>query len=424
MATADTKWLVLAATLLMATPASAGLKDIRTEKLPQDPAVRKAYADMIEVEDYVWQWSSTWDHETPKEQVVSVVGASLAALQKSAEAAPENGELLLLTGLIAHYAHNLDVEGASDTAFDFLKKARRLMPEDYRPEWFLGVHQCQIGLLKEGIDELLSIERQHAWEELPSSFWDDYLYCANLANMPAHALRAGGHAEKLGAQPSRIREFQMEAARKRFVAPDPDATYPAQEVWLTERIDSQVEFTSTMFGFQFSSYDGWKLRLQDVQKSGFVVVIETGPHAGKTGQVVPNILVLARPPKPGESLGDLVNAILPGTPTKPVAVTVCPSEDCLAFETVKPRMYGAEGDGHAIVTAFQRGASEFPGLLFEHPMSPPAGQSEQVAYYRPIELLQRLEGTLYYVILLDTADSVLEKAKADYEAFLKGIRVE
>jgi hypothetical protein len=44
--------LGLFALLLITTPAIAGLKDIRTDRLPQEESVQKAYAEAADVEEF------------------------------------------------------------------------------------------------------------------------------------------------------------------------------------------------------------------------------------------------------------------------------------------------------------------------------------------------------------------------------------
>jgi len=100
--TTSLRWLALAAALLLiTTPSQASLKDIRTERLPQEKAIQQVCADVAAVEEFVRDWSDKWRYETPKEQVASLLKASLDELQKALAAAPNNEELLLLTGLVA-----------------------------------------------------------------------------------------------------------------------------------------------------------------------------------------------------------------------------------------------------------------------------------------------------------------------------------
>ena len=377
--------------LLIAVPALAALQDIRKDALPQEPAVLTAYADMVAVEGMVYSWRDKWPFDMPKAGVVSTAKASLRELQKALGSSPDNVELLLLTGLVAHYAYNVDVEEAYDLAVSSLEKAAKLAPGDYRPGWFLGIHKCQSNEIKDGMGRLLATESLISAVQSPVGFWDDYIMCASVASMPAHLLRAGEHARQLNAPPSKDRDFLMETARKRFKTPDTAATYSREEVWRVENLGSRVAFTSSMCGLEISVPGAWKIGAADAQKGVCRMVVETSADHGKTGDVFPNILVIVRQPKQGETLEAFLKSFLDGAATKGVA-PLCPGQDCLALETVKEGAYGAEGDGHFMTVAFRRDAPEFPGLLFEKPAGPPATNKEGAQYFRPIERLHRLEG--------------------------------
>ena len=88
----------------------ADVKDIRMEKLPPDVRGAKAYADVLNVEPMVKQWSDQWHYDVAKTTVAIGLKQALEDLQKAMVSAPTNEELLLLTGLTAHYAYNLDVD--------------------------------------------------------------------------------------------------------------------------------------------------------------------------------------------------------------------------------------------------------------------------------------------------------------------------
>jgi len=108
--------------------------------------------------------------------------------------------------------------------------------------------------------------------------------------------------------------------------------------------------------------------IRDVTKGTCTSVIETGPYPSKTGQSTPSILLLSRPPKPQEQLGDFVQLFLKDRQSAhPITAPSCPSDKCLAFEIVTNAMYQSEGGGHLLVVAFADQAPEFPGLLFESP---------------------------------------------------------
>ena len=410
--------------LLLTIPAMASLRDIHTDKLPSDESVRKAYAAAASVEEFSDAWSTDWRYPTPKAVVAARLNESLESLQKAAASAPNNSELFLLTGIVAHYAYNVDVKDAYDLAVRSLQKAHKLAPDDYRPEWFLGDHQCQAGQIKEGMEALLAVEARLPWDHLPATFWDDYVYCANLANMPAHVLRAGDHLNKLHAPPSETRTFLLDVARKRFPAPDLNATYSDREAWEAGTENSHLVFKSSLCGLSFSPLAEWKIEKLGVQKGLCFVQLQTGPHESKVGNVFPNLLIIARPAKQGETVNDFMKAFMKYPSPSSFAVSRCPSDPCLAYEAVMPKAYGNAGNGHVEMTAFERTEPPFPGLLFEEPAGPTPTKDGKVAYFHPSEHLHRLPGTLYYLVMLDTADSVLDDAKRDYDTLLKDLQAE
>lgn len=418
------RWALFAVVLAIPRPAFASLKDIQTEKLPDISAVRKAYEDASEIESYVCVWSSEWRYAIPKNEVASRLSTSLLSLKQALKSNPDNEELLLLIGLVAHYAYNVDVEGTFDLAMNSFQSARALSPMDHRPDWFLATFACESNQVKEGMEKFLTIEDAHGWQQLSPGFWDDYIHCGLIANMPAHVLRAGQYAARLNARPSKDRDSLLELAGKRFKKSDPNTTYGSAEAWASENRGSQTIFTSTIFGISISSNGNWKAKVGDVDKGLGLVQFQMEPRPGRSGQVYPNILVIVRPPKPGESLADFQQSIVKGKSSKPADVSFCPSQDCLGAEIVEPSMYKVEGDGHFVMTVFRRDSPEYPGLLFEVSGGPPISGSDQPQYFHPIERLRRLDGPLYYLVGLDSAESVLVQAKSDYESFLKRIRVE
>lgn len=409
--------------LLAASPASADLKAIHKDRLPNDRPVLQAYANALSVENLVKDWSPTWRYRTPKNKVASLLESSLASLQKALRTAPRNEELLLLTGLVAHYAYNVDVKGSYRIAVSALEEAHKLSPGDFRPEWFLGIHQCESNELKHGMDNLLGIENRFPWRKLPIGFWDDYIDCATIASMPAHVLRAVSHLKALHAPPSADVDFSAKLARNRFKPTVPTAEYPASKVWTAEKSGLALRLTNTMFGFAFSVPLAWKVGVASAAKGACSARIQTGPDAGKVSSVFPEIFVLSRQAKPGETLLDFLKQVSPPVKLTRIRLAGCSAPQCLAYKGSTPQWYKPEGGGVTILEVLKAKAPEFPGLLFESPEAPPSGGT-QLKYYRPNTQLHRLPGTLYYLVLLDTARSVLTKAENDYESFLKRMQVE
>jgi hypothetical protein len=184
---------------LTAVSGYADIAAIHTAALPQDTAVLAALDDARQMEPYSHSFASQWDFPVTKDEVTSRLGKDLGFLRNASNEHPDNAELLLLTGLVARYAYNLDVEHSYETAMDVLGKAEKIAPDDVRAAWFRSTLQCQTTEPTGGADGFLAIESSHSWEKLPPGFWDDYLECATITNMPAHALRAANHLKQLHA---------------------------------------------------------------------------------------------------------------------------------------------------------------------------------------------------------------------------------
>ncbi|MGB6430672.1 MAG: hypothetical protein WBF06_08805 [Candidatus Acidiferrales bacterium] len=412
--------------LVAATPAFASLADIDTSKLPQTAAVKQAYSDALAIEPMVEQWSSNWSYPTPKQDVVSHLNADLSALETAAQSAPDNEEILLLTGTVAHYAYNVDVASASQVAIDSFEKAEKLAPNDYRPGWFLGTHQCQSADVVGGMNAFLDVEQKFPQKSLPVDFWDDYVFCTGVSNMPAHALRAAAYLKSVNAPDSPTVDTVVTAAQSRIQPLDLSSTIPAANIWQSDPAGTNAVLTNFAFGFAFTIPGTWQMKLSDVAQGTTIAQIGTGPYQATTSQLYPTILIVSRQAKSGEALSDFANQFLHASPFKSVSAANCPFKGCLVFEAVSPGTYGANGDGDAFAEVFEGDAPEFTGLLLERPEGPPTSTAggSQPTFYRPPTRLARASGTLYYLVMLDTAGSILPQAQADYAAFLKSLQVE
>jgi hypothetical protein len=416
---------MLFVTFLLSDAACAQLAQIQQAKLPQDARVKTAYSQVLPVESMAHDWNPKWAYDTPKEQVAAILRSSLEELRAAETREPENAELFLLTGLIAHLAYNVDVEDAYQPAVDSLEQARKLAPGDYRAAWFLGMHLCQSDDVKGGMGQLLGVENQVPWKQLPVQFWNDYMTCSTVALMPAHTLRAVDHAIQSGASPAAYYGV-VDVAHKRYKSASVETTYLARDAWRADEGQQDVRFTSQLCGVAFSAHGNWRMDVRDVSKGTCLATMETGPYPSNTGQSVPTLLLLTRPSKSQETLNDFVQAYVKKYPTaRQITPTSCPSDNCIGYEIVTNAMYQSEGGGHLLVIGFAAQAPEFPGLLFEKPDAPPKNKpGDKIAYYHPNERLHRLPGVLYTLVELDSNGSIFDKAAADFQFLLSSIQLD
>lgn len=407
-------------------PARADIAAIRADALPQEASILNAFDDARKLEPYSHSWSQKWTYPVSKEDVAARLGKDLGFLLIALKAHPENSELLLLTGLVAGYAYNLDIEGSHDLAMASLENAGKLVPADFRPGWFRASLLCQTSQPKAGADAFLAIEAGRPWDSLPAAFWDDYMECSSVTGMPAHVLRAADRLDKLNSRASEMRSFLTGIAQKRFDVFDPAKSYEPKEVWAARTSGDFVEFTSTTCGVRFKSMGNWKVDQLGLKNGSCVAYFSTGPYQGTEHELHPSILLLVKQPEAGETLQDFSKRFSAEGTFEPFTASRCPSDACIAMKGIQPGMYGKDGDGHGRIVAFERNQPEFPGLLFEAPweLPKPSGGGEGMSYYRPDQVKARIPGKLYYLIVLDTAASIEEPAMKDLDYFLRDLIAE
>ena len=420
--------VLLVASLLfsLAPLAYADVSAIHSDRLPQETAVLAALDDATQLEPYSHSWSSNWRFEITKEEVATRLGKDLGFLTIALKSHPDNSELLLLTGLLASYAYNLDIDGSHETAIRVLEQVKKLAPSDFRASWFHATLLCQTMESKSGADEFLSVEASHAWDQLPVGFWLDYMECASITNMPAHVLRAANHLEKLHAPPSEMRRFFPDIARKRFDPFEPTKKYEPKDVWEGAKNGENTEFTSTMCGLRMRAHGSWEVnQIGQTKDGGCIAYFSTRSYKATVHDLHPSILVLVQQPKENETLQEYSKKFMTNGTFEPDALLRCPAASCLAMKAEEPGMYKKDGDGHGRIVIFEREQPEFPGLIFEAPMEiPKSDGGEGMKYYRPSQTLQRIPGKLYYLVMLDTAASIEEPALKDFDFFLQNLTVE
>lgn len=415
---------LLAASTFLVVPAESQIASIHAERLPRETAVLAALDDARQMEPYSHSFSATWNYDVPKDEVTRRLEKDLGFLQAAANSHPENAELQLLTGLVAHYAYNLDIDGSYDTALDGFARSQKLTPDDLRPQWFRASFLCQTDQPKPGAEQFLGMEKEHPWQSLPVEFWQDYMECAIVTGMPAHVLRAGDHLTVLHAPPSHEQTFLTEIAQKRFEAFDPSRKYEQKDAWSAQASGEDIEFTSTMCGVRFQAYSNWRVNQLDWRNGTCLAYFSTGPYQAVTEKLNPSVLLMVQQPREGETLQEYAQRFMKDGPLTPYTPTHCPADACLAFKQDAPGMYHANGNGHGRLVVFERDQPQYPGLIFERPWQMPKSPEPGAHYFRPGQVQKRIPGKLYYLVLLDAAASIEEPALKDFGFFLDHLIVE
>jgi hypothetical protein len=413
--------------LISSVRAQADIGSIRTQALPQETAVLSALDDARSMEPYSKSFAGEWKYPVSKDDVKKHLERDLSFLQAAGKDHPDNLELLLLTGLVAHYGYNVDVDGSFDAATDALGRAAKLAPSDMRPEWFRGGLLCQTSQPQTGASVFLNIEKEHAWDQLPIAFWNDYMECATVAGLPSHVLRADDHLKAMHAPDTESRDFLVEVARKRFDAFDPSKKYETKQVWSADHAGQDTRLTSTLCGVQLSAHGDWSVDQLGFNNGTCVALFSTGPYKAVKRNLRPSILLLVQRAKDGESLSEWAKKFADPEHGKlePDVEMRCPSEPCFAMKADGPGLYGADGSGKARMIAMQREQPLYPGLLLETGWEPPQpGSGEGLQYFRPSQVQARIPGKLNYLLMIDVASSIEEPGMKDFQFFLEHLKVE
>jgi hypothetical protein len=408
---------------LLATSAFSQIREIDRSKLPQDGAVQRAYSDLLPIDQFARTYEAKWRFPVPKDQMASRLLLALHTLENAQKQAPTNKELQLFTGLVAHLAYNLDIQEAYAPA---MKLLQALANEDFRAEWFLGIHECQSNNSGGGMQQLLHVETSST--SLPSDFWQDYANCASVTSMPAHAVRAYDKAKH--APDGTPVDAQLEQiARNRIKQSDPTATYPAKQAWYAQQAGDRVRFTSNLCGESFTTKATSPVNINDVSKASCVVTITSEKYPTRDGSATANLLVLTQMPRGAESLEAYSQRMLkdPRYAGKtPLTGVTCPVATCLAFEIITDALYKSEGGAHLIAVIFQSDQPAYPGLRFETPQPLPKASSGSngPTFYRAEETLQRFNGPLYTFMALDANQDIYPRSRAEFDDLLKSLVID
>lgn len=410
------------------TSAFSQIRQIDRSKLPQNPEVQHAYKDLLPIDQFARTPEATWRSPVPKPEVESRFLLALHTLQKAQQQSPDNKELEIFTGLVAHLAYNLGIEEARDPALYLLQSQ---VSADFRAAWFLGIHQCQSNNPVAGMQLLLRVETSS--NPPTGDFWQDYAICAGIANMPVHAVRAYDKARKAPDAPP-IDDQMEQIARDRIKPGSITSSYPAKQAWREEKIAGGTRFTSNLCGVSFATRVTSHLNanLTDVAHGTCPVTFNTDQYPSRFGPSSASLLLVTQAARPGESLEAFSQRILetfshgllkdPREANRtPLAGIQCPVAICLSSEIITNKLYKSEGGAHLLAVFFQSGQPTDPGLRFETPQPLPKVSNNSA---QPEETPQRFDGTLYTFVTLDANQDIYPRARPDFDDLLKSIVVD
>lgn len=333
------------------------------------------------------------------------------------------GELLLLKGLTAHYAYNLDLQEYFQVAVDSLQKAREALPTDCRPLWFLGNHYAKGADAVKGMP-LLKQASQECAESLPRSFWEDYAYAALLAAMPATGTYALDQvrARNGGVLTAKMKPVEEGIARR--LAPTiPGKNYKAEELWKSVPGAGTTRLVNSMFGLWVDLPGTWPVSPFGVRDGSSGIAIRLPGKGKKLPALEAAVFVLPAPPEasPEKALRRFLAGAGTNRSYQAVAGPGFAGGD--KFLWLESRQ---KKESRILAGIVRRPQPAYPGLALESPhnITPPAGDQAGPQYYAPVREFSRLPGDLDYIIMVEGAPAAFEKGRADLELLLRNLAME
>ena len=404
--------------------AIAQLSEIRVQRLPQDANVLDSLDDARAMEPYSANWSPDWRYDISKNEVASHLSRDLAFLRAAQKNRPEDLELTLLTGIVGRNAYNLDLEGSYETAMTAFAHAMVLAPEDIRGRWFHAALVCSTAKPSPGADEFLAMEDNQEARELPAGFWESYMGCLHIVDMPVHVLRAAKHLADMHSPDSKLQEFFIDLEKKRFEPIDKSKVYEDKETWSSRSLESDLVYTNTACGIAFRVHRGWQVGELRLAKGDCKANLDLGPNGEKRDTA--SVIIFAESQKPNQTIQDFLREYMPkGYDVEEFAVAGCPVRSCISYRVVQTDRSAEKDKNQNYLVLFERDEPEFPGLALEWPNPP--GTSDKDAgleLFHPSKLVARVPGKVFYELDLSFEPGAEPQAPTEFAFLLQNIKVD
>lgn len=403
--------------------AQAGhLQQIDVRALPQDANMINNVSKMKILEPYVEIWVPNWNFKIRKEEVISEINMLYSEIDGYLKGDSLNGELFLYSGLVAHYAYNLDLQQYWESAKVNLVKARELMKDDFRPDWFLGLHYIKSLHTKEGMSVFLNIAKEKDVED--GLFWEDYALAAYFSQMLQNALWGLDKAKTTLGEDSDYEKLFGQKIRKKFSTPDKNSKIDSKQLWELSKSDSLIDFASYPLGYRVSIPSNWKVYPTPFQKKVGALSIEMEPVKGIKGDVVPSMSIFTYVAEKKENIEDFIKKFMkPNVDFEKCELGLGLNES--SYVGSDSKVYSKEGGAKIILVYFERNEPEYKGIKLEkpHESSSPSGEVEYYSLTKD-RIFSRFNGRLFYLILLDCSESVFDRTLPKFNHTLKSLIVE
>jgi hypothetical protein len=398
------------------------LDQINVGRLPQNENFLNSLAEMKKLEPFVEDPISEWNFGIDKNDIIVKIRTLYNEIGRYSEKDPQNGELFLYSGLMAHYAYNLDLQEYGKLAEADLQKAKKLMKDDFRPDWFLGMHHIKSQRNREGMEVFL--ETAGKWEIENGLFWEDYAMSAYFSQMLQNVVMALDKAREIYNKDSEYEELFGRITRDKFIVPMRNSAFETQEIWTQIKSESKNDFISFPLGYRISIPSDWKVQPLPYKSGTAGLNIEIEPIRGIEGDVLSTIIIFAYVPDKNETFEDFMRKFMkPDCDMKKYDLNLGLNE--FSYICTNRNIYAQEGGARILMVYFEREEPKYKGVKLEGLQEIPDTTGNFTFYdLTKDRVFSRFDNKLYYLVILDSCESIFEKSLSEFNRTLKSFVVE
>ena len=408
---------------ILSIPCLGNIRAINYRDIPDFDKMQKYY-DYIFNNEFLYQnYTPEWKYDVDKKEVIGNLVSILKELEKYENKNPKNVDLRLLEGDICHFLYNLDETKYGKQAEKYYADAANISKEDFRPQWFLAHHYVLSLRLAESYNLYRDILNSIDHKNMPEEFINDYCYASVLLTMPSSAMWGFSKFRQITGKTSYVEKQAGEHVKSLLVKVSNSDVIETSKQWMA--FDSNMVFLNRLFGMRITICKDWKIIPQDnklgkTNSSG--VFILPPMEKGKKGNLGYTIAVISKIPEKGETFQKFIDSSI-GSFSSESERSDFEVNDVkyVAYKIKKTDVYPDEGGAKVRLLFVERNEPEFPGMIIEHPIIPikdKSSDSKGVSYFRMNPQYTRYQGKLFYLIILDTADSIFDKSDKVFMRFL------
>jgi len=403
------KYLAIFFGLLLSSTSWANIHFIDIHRITKDEKKLLVFNEIKEKSIYCDHFTFEWNYEITREDLHKTLSS---AYELFLTHSPKNEENQLLLGTLAHYLYNLDYTDFHAKAVAHFKQAQKLKKSDYRAYWFLGVQYSNATLVQEGMHQY-ELAENFLPKPVSYEFWESYAYAAALAAMPSHTCYAMDQSKAITGRPGNFEQTLGEFTRGLFHPTPISSTIEAKELWKGEWRDSLV-VTSRPLGIQLKVDTMWDVQPYPYENNGSALLLFPPKIKSPKGDSISyTIALIVNAGKPYHSLDEFADQFLKGEYAKTKKITLLKKyEKSLCFAVSDPSTYSHMGGARFYMCAVERDMPFYPGFELETTSNVKLKADSQLSFFTPSEVQNRMEGKIYYLILLDTCNDIHDESYA------------